>query len=212
MQTNSLTVVLQESQRMGAWTQHSRICPVKFRSFISIWITSWNGSWRNSAHISDRSKTFSYSWCSTLRTCLIFNTGFIIKEIEAKLKILFLGLLFSQLLLPFNFDTAVHFDKRKWCVRNKAGRKETEWEVLFSADFTSAEVYNKVSADHSLLKALTNNTPAHGKWIKPVLPRMAAGEHCGMLWSLNSWSLLSSAAQFLSALHHFFLLLAVEHI
>jgi len=30
--------------------------------------------------------------------------------------------------------------------------------VLFSADFTSAEVYNKVSADHSPLKALTNNT------------------------------------------------------
>lgn len=112
----------------------------------------------NSAHISDRSKTFSYSWCSTLRTCLIFSTGFIIKEIEAKLKILFLGLLFSQLLLPFNFDTPIHFDKRKWYVRNKAGRKKTEWEVLFNTDFTSAEVYNKVSADHSLLKALTNNT------------------------------------------------------
>jgi len=48
-------------------------------------------------------------------------------------------------------------------VRNKAGRKETEVEVLFSTDFTSAEVYNKVSADHSLLKALTNNTLALGK-------------------------------------------------
>lgn len=39
-------------------------------------------------------------------------------------------------------------------------QEETELEVLFSTDFTSAEVYNKVSADHSLLKALTNNTLA----------------------------------------------------
>lgn len=66
-------------------------------------------------------------------------------------------------------------------MRNKAGRKEAEREVLFSTDFTSAEVYNKVSADHSPLKALTNNTPAHGKGIKPVLLRAAAGEHRGAL-------------------------------
>lgn len=43
-------------------------------------------------------------------------------------------------------------------MRNKAGRKKTEQEVLFNTDFTSAEIYNKVSADRSLLKALTNNT------------------------------------------------------
>lgn len=90
-------------------------------------------------------------------------------------------------------------------MRNKAGRQETEREVLFSADFTSAEVYNKVSADHSPLKALTNNTPVHGKWIKPVPPHTAAGEHRGTLW-------FPSRRIPCLVLHNFFLLFSVKHI
>lgn len=69
-------------------------------------------------------------------------------------------------------------------------QEETELEVLFSTDFTSAEVYNKVSADHSLLKALTNNTLALRKWIKPVPQCTAAGERRGTLWSPNNQSLV----------------------
>lgn len=84
----------------------------------------------------------------------------------SKIKNSFLGLLFSQLLLAFNFDTTIQFDKRKWCVKNKAGRKEAKLRVLYNTDCTSAEVYNKVSADHSLLKTMANNTTIHGKWVR----------------------------------------------
>lgn len=36
-------------------------------------------------------------------------------------------------------------------------------ENLFNTDFSSIEVCNMVSSDHSLLKAVTNNVAIHGK-------------------------------------------------